>query len=221
LIRPQIYFLFSLLFISISIQSLKAQAQTGIYVGTNLLSLSTKEINSKSALGFDLGFQFITGIHRTGDLFTEIGYSSNSIKLEGNLNNETDFFKFHVQNVNVNFLYNRYLKLPESNKPHIGLQAGISFSILNQWRLKDEEEANYTFGETDYSFFDIQELRPINTHIVGGIEIGFEQYRLNLRYYKTITNPLRQGGDLEEDIGGDSLPHTIALSFTYFWDKFY
>lgn len=221
MIRLQIYFSLFLLLILVSIQTVKAQTQTGIYVGTNILSLTTEEINSERALGFDLGFQFITGIHRTGDLLTEMGYSSNSINLEGNLNNNSEYFKFHVQNFNVNFLYSRYLKLPESNKPHIGLQAGISFSILNQWSLKDEEEANYSFGETDYSFFDIQELRPINTHIVGGIEIGFEQYRLNLRCYKTITNPLRQGGDIEDDIGGDSLPYTIALSFTYFWDKFY
>lgn len=207
----------------ISVSFLSAQSQFGITAGVNRISVNSRDLIAEPGLGYEIGIQNIAGLHRRGDLISEFLYASNGINLTGNLpqDQSTRSFNFSIRNLNINFLYNRYLIIPDSYKPHFAIQGGLSFSVLNGWTSK-EEISGYRFGSSNYELGDFANLSPINAGWIIGIGTGFEQLRINLRYCKLLSNPLKR--TIASAEGFDDMkasPSYVSLSLAYFFDKFY
>lgn len=199
---------------------LNAQSQLGLSIEASKIQLDSPYLKADSNLGLGFGFLAISGIHRTGDLLIDINVAKTTTTLFANPIEDNQSYDFNLHQIHANFLYQRYIIIPNGYKPHLGVRAGAAFSFITGWNNNDELPYDTTFGTANYNVSDFNNLSPFSLGAIIGIEGGFEQIRIALNYHQTTSNFLkREIGSSDHDISFK--PNRIILSVSYLFDKFY
>jgi len=175
--------LIAILFL-LSFLNFYSQTQSGFVVSANQAQIASNDlINVQSGIGFGIGLNILSSIHNSADLISEITYTRKNLSIDGyqdynsNAVNYDNAIKYNIDNVNISFLYNQYLIVPNLNKFNLAVQGGLGVSVsIGEWGHK-ESEAIKSFEPELFSTF-------LRTGISGGIE----QFRITLSYTKTFGN---------------------------------
>jgi len=201
-----------------------SQTQFGYVISVNSSKIESDDLlNVKPGTGFGIGINTLSSIHNSADFIAEATFTRKNISINGYQDfnsNEVEYdsaIKYNIDNINVSFLYNQYIIIPNLNKFNFAIQGGLGISFsTGEWRSKE--------GEADKSF----EPEPISTFLSTGISGGIEQFRVTLSYNKALGNYLN--GVFEDDIPDannsyDSREfkgkhHYFSISLIYYTDIF-
>jgi len=200
------------------------QTQFGYVVSINSSIIESDDLlNIKSGTGFGIGVSALSSIHNSADFIVEATFTKKSISINGyrdfSFNNvEYDnSTKYNIDNINVSFLYNQYLIVPNLNKFNVAIQGGLGISLsTGEWRSKENE------------FIKSIEPEPLSTFLSAGISGGTEQFRITLNYNKAFGNYLN--GVFEDDVPDannsyesrefNAKHYYFSISLTYYTDLF-
>ena len=184
----------------------------GITGGFTLFDITTSDLNTKQGEGFMGGFT-TRGSFRNGfDLIYGIGFFGTNVEIFAKkeiTSIESQYIKYAINSVQINFLGSFNIV-----KNHLSLEFGPVINVNSKLKLDSDQFEDYILdGYTFLKAKEIQDISPVNFHLLGGLTAGIESFRLNVQYQYGLTNMLNKLNDqnLENtDFNGNST--TIVVS---------
>ena len=204
--------------------SVFGQGQSGFTLETNFSLLNTNDLYEvENGIGYGFGLSSLESLYQSADWLFELSYTTQKITAKGYYdyyNNPIDFKdnQFSISNLNLNFVLNQYIIIPDLNKFHFGLQGGFGLNFFNDWKTKNQDN-NFFYDRTN----------KFNSNYIVGISGGTEQLRATIRYYGALTNVFKDLSVGEYDDGSSSTIESrefigklgyISFSITYFTNLF-
>lgn len=189
----------------------------GVTVGYSLFDINTSDFTTKQSDGFNGGFTTRGAFRNNFDLIYGLSFYSNTVEIFGkNPTNsfESQFIDYKLQGVQINFLgsYNII-------RHHLSLEFGPILNISGKMKVKSESLEDYIIdGYTTLVAKDLENVSPVNFHLMGGITGGVESFRVSVQYQYGVTNMLNKLNkeDLEYlDFKGNS--STIIFSLVVYF----
>ncbi|MCF6308433.1 MAG: PorT family protein [Flavobacteriaceae bacterium] len=189
----------------------------GLTGGYSLYDINTSDLNTKQGNGFMAGFTTRGAFRNNFDLIYGLSFYSNKVEIFGrDANNsfETQFIDYKIQGVQINFLgsYNII-------KHHLSIEFGPILNISGKLKVDQEQFEEYILdGYDSLKAVDIEEISPINLHLMGGISGGMETFRVSVQYQYGVFNMLNKLNDKNlENTNFEGNSSTIIFSlFVYF-----
>lgn len=199
-----------------------AQSQLGLTSSVNITSVKSDDLlGIQTSAGFGVGLTALFPFHKTSDWMISMSYNFKGISIEGykNFDNQEVTInsnnRLRIESLDLDFIINQYIIVPENDFFHIGVQAGLGTTLLNTW--KQEEITEVINNDSNFS-----------PYYILGMVGGTEQYRIHFRYNGFLGKPL-------ENLGVDELPDdnnrfdtrlfegtlsNFSISLTYFFKTF-
>jgi len=189
----------------------------GITAGYSLYDIITTDLNTKQGNGFMAGFTTRGAFRNDFDLIYGINFYSNTVEIFGRdaeNNTKTQYIDYKIQGVQINFLgsYNIIEK-------YLSIEFGPILNISGKLKVDQEQFTDYILdGYDTLKAKDIQEISPINLHLMGGISGGMESFRVGIQYQYGVFNMLNKLNDKElENTNFEGNSSTIIFSlYVYF-----
>tara|TARA_A100000171_G_C2140463_1_gene155208 strand:+ start:12213 stop:12890 length:678 start_codon:yes stop_codon:yes gene_type:complete len=167
----------------------------GIQGGISFFDINTSNFVTEQQTGFGAGFTTRGSFRGNLDLIYGLTFFSNKVGVLGsNLAAsplEKQFITYTIPNVQVNFLgsYNII-------KHHFSLEFGPILNVNGKMKVDSPNLENYLLeGYTTLRAQDIEDISPINVHLMGGATVGLESFRLSAHYQYGVTNMLNKLND--------------------------
>ncbi|PHS62279.1 MAG: hypothetical protein COB12_10805 [Flavobacterium sp.] len=189
----------------------------GLTGGYSLYDINTSDLNTKQGNGFMAGFTTRGAFRNNFDLIYGLSFYSNKVEIFGrDANNsfETQFIDYKIQGVQINFLgsYNII-------RHHLSIEFGPILNISGKLKVDQERFEEYILdGYDSLKAVDIEEISPVNLHLMGGISGGMETFRVGVQYQYGVFNMLNKLNDKNlENTNFEGNSSTIIFSlFVYF-----
>lgn len=204
-------------------------SRSGILIGGNEYYSDANFLSSRSKPGFTIGLVTTLPVSEHSEFLAELNYSKFNNEFLGreDMLAEPEWLQFSMDRINFTIVYDYDLLRLLNDDLVFGLNAGPSFSVLNDWNNKDDSKENYLM---DPYLFDAQYMKydtwsqstTINVFGAFGLSARFKNFEANLRYYKGLTNthrnvPLSSG---YMELQGKDNYSTFTLTY-YFEQPFY
>lgn len=192
---------------TIAQRNYKGYNRLGIMGGVTLFDINTTDFQTQQETGFAGGFTTRGAFRNDFDLIYGLSFVANSLSIQG-VNNET--VKLNLQGVQLNFLgsYNII-------KHHLSLEFGPLLNVTGKLTPVSESQENVVVqGYESLTVADLENIAPINFHVLGGITAGLESFRVTAHYQYGVTNMLNRLNDqgLEKtDFEGNSSTIFVGL----------
>ena len=166
----------------------------GITAGYTLFDINTSDFTTNQGGGFLGGFTTRGAFRNNFDLIYGLSFYSNAVEIFGkNPTNsfETQFIDYKLQGVQIKFLgsYNIIMH-------HLSLEFGPILNISGKMKVNSESLEDYIIdGYTTLTAKDLENVSPVNFHVMGGITGGIENFRASVQYQYGVTNMLNKLND--------------------------
>ncbi|WP_432412302.1 hypothetical protein [Rasiella sp. SM2506] len=176
----------------------------GIQGGVSLFDINTSNFVTERQTGFAAGFTTRGSFRNDFDLIYGLTFFSNKVGVLGsNLANspfEKQFITYTIPNVQLNFLGSYNIV-----KHHFSIEFGPILNVNGNMKVDSERLENYILdGYTTLRAQDIEDISPINFHVMGGATVGLESFRLSAQYQYGVTNMFNKLNDQNlENPSGD------------------
>ena len=104
-------------------------------------------------------------------------------------------------------------------KHHFSIEFGPILNVGGNMKLDSERLENYILeGYTTLRAQDIEDISPINFHVMGGATVGLERFRLSAQYQYGVTNMFNKLNDqnLEGDEFKGNSSTIVLMAVVYF-----
>lgn len=162
----------------------------GLQGGISLFDINTSNFVTEQQTGFAAGFTSRGSFRNDFDLIYGLTFFSNKVGILGAPDAASSlgeqFITYTIPNVQINFLgsYNII-------KHHFSIEFGPILNVNGDMKLDSERLENYILdGYTSLRAQDIQDISPINFHVMGGATVGLESFRVSAQYQYGVTNML-------------------------------
>ena len=169
----------------------------GLQAGLSFTDITTSNFTTEQGSGFIGGFTSRGSFRGIFDLIYGINFVSAKVGILAQNGGQDVFVDYTVQGAQINFLGSVNIV-----KHHLSLEFGPVLNVNGKLRLNSERQENYLLdGYEELKAGDIQDIGPINFHVLGGITAGMEDFRVYGHYQYGVTNMLSSLNDngLEED----------------------
>ena len=182
--------LFSLIFQSYSQE--ESFLMSGFFGGTKYGIYKSNDFISTNNIGYELGWTGLSYLHTSGDLLTEVSYSSNQIEIDGYKSSSSDRYGVNIKqntlNISTNYLH--YIKVPDSYNFNIGMFLGLGAYINNNglhytdydYENTADIETVSVFDYPYYEFTNYEKKSIFGVFYQAGILLGVEKIRLKFLY---------------------------------------
>ena len=194
----------------------------GVQAGISFFDINTSHFVTEQQTGFAGGFT-TRGSFRGGfDLIYGLTFFSNKVGILGsNLAHspsERQFITYTIPNVQLNFLGSYNIV-----KHHFSLEFGPILNVNGKMKVDSERLEDYVLdGYTTLRAQDIEDINPINFHVMGGATVGLENFRLSAQYQYGVTNIFGRlnDNDIEKPNGGEDFEGNsstiVLMAVVYF-----
>jgi hypothetical protein len=190
----------------------------GFQGGVTFFDINTSNFVTEQQTGFAGGFTTRGSFRNNFDLIYGLSFYSNKVGILGSeaaaLGINKQFITYTIPSVQLNFLGSYNIV-----KHHFSLEFGPIFNVNGKMKVDSERLENYILdGYTTLKAQDIEDISPINFHVMGGATVGLENFRLSAQYQYGVTNMLRklEDQDLEgENFKGNSSTF-VLMAVVYF-----
>jgi len=176
----------------------------GIQGGVSFFDINTSNFVTEQQTGFGAGFTTRGSFRNNFDLIYGLTFFSNKIGILGSnvaaSPFEKQFITYTIPSVQLNFLGSYNIV-----KHHFSLEFGPILNVNGNMKVDSERLENYILdGYTTLRAQDIEDISPINFHVMGGATVGLESFRLSAQYQYGVTNMLNKLNDQDiENSSGD------------------
>lgn len=184
----------------------------GFTGGITFFDITTSDLKTKQGQSFMGGFTTRGSFRNNFDLIYGIGFYGTKVEIlgrDGTAPLQTQYINYTINSVQINFLgsYNII-------KHHLSLEFGPVLNVNSKLKLDSDQFEDYVLdGYTFLKAKEIQDIGPINFHLLGGLTAGLESFRASVQYQYGVTNMLNKLNDKNieyTDFKGNSA--TIILS---------
>jgi hypothetical protein len=170
-----------------------SQTQASLFSGVSIANINSEDFSDSRAIGLGIGISASMFLTQKSDLIVELGYEFKTFSpsFYNDFNNKPiniNSTSIGINNITISSLYNYYLLTPENNGFYVTAQAGLGTTLYNKWSTDDSELATAFEGGEHFKPF----------YIIGG-SIGFENWRMSVRYNKSFGNILSEVSVLESN----------------------
>ena len=218
-LKKILFVTFTFLFIqqSFSQRNFDHYNRMGITGGYSLYDINTSDLNTKQGDGFIAGFTTRGAFRNKFDLIYGLSFYSHKVEIFGrDAENsfETQFIDYKIQGVQINFLgsYNII-------NHHLSIDFGPILNVSGKLKIEHEQFEEYILdGYTTLKAIDIEEISPVNLHLMGGISGGMETFKVGVQYQYGVFNMLEKLNDKNlENTNFEGNSSTIIFSlYVYF-----
>ena len=169
----------------------------GLHAGLSFTDIRTSNFTTEQGSGFVGGFTSRGSFRGIFDLIYGLNFVSAKVGILAQNSGQDVFVKYSVQGAQINFLGSLNIV-----QHHLSLDFGPVLNVNGKLRLNSESQENYLLdGYEELKAGDIQDIGPINFHVLGGITAGMEDFRVYGHYQYGVTNMLGGLNDngFEED----------------------
>ena len=189
----------------------------GLTGGYSLYDINTSDLNTKQGSGFMAGFTTRGAFRNNFDLIYGLSFYSNKVEIFGrdiDNSSDTQYIDYKIQGVQINFLgsYNII-------RHHLTIDFGPILNISGKLKVDQERFEDYILdGYDTLKAVDIEEISPVNLHLMGGISGGMESFRVGVQYQYGVFNMLNKLNDKNlENTNFEGNSSTIIFSlYVYF-----
>lgn len=189
----------------------------GFQGGISLFDINTSNFVTEQQTGFGGGFTTRGAFRNNFDLIYGITFFSNKVGIFGSENGlgaKRQAISYNIPNVQLNFLGSYNIV-----KHHFSIEFGPILNINGNMKLDSERLENYILdGYNTLRAQDIEDINPVNFHVMGGATVGLESFRLSAQYQYGVTNMLNKLNDQDiegEDFKGNSAT-IVVMAVVYF-----
>ncbi|MAZ72007.1 MAG: hypothetical protein CMC70_02565 [Flavobacteriaceae bacterium] len=189
----------------------------GFQGGISLFDINTSNFVTEQRTGFGGGFTTRGAFRNNFDLIYGITFFSNKVGIFGSENGlgaKRQAISYNIPNVQLNFLGSYNIV-----KHHFSIEFGPILNINGNMKLDSERLENYILdGYNTLRAQDIEDINPVNFHVMGGATVGLESFRLSAQYQYGVTNMLNKLNDQNiegEDFKGNSAT-IVVMAVVYF-----
>lgn len=190
----------------------------GIQGGVSLFNMNTSNFITEQQTGFAAGFTTRGAFRNDFDLIYGLTFFSNKVGILGAptaaSSIEKQFITYTIPNVQLNFLGSYNIV-----KHHFSLEFGPILNVGGNMKVDSERLENYILdGYTTLRAQDIEDISPINFHVMGGATVGVKSLRLSVQYQYGVTNMLNKLNDQDlegEEFEGNSST-ILLMAVVYF-----
>ncbi len=209
---------FSFFFSSYAQRNFDEYNRLGLQGGISLFDINTSNFITEQQTGFTAGFTTRGSFRGNFDLIYGLSFFSNKVGVFGapltTSPLDKQFIDYTIPGVQVNFLGSYNIV-----KHHFSLEFGPVLNVNGKMKVNSEQLENYILeGYTTLRAKDIEDISPINFHVMGGATVGLESFRLSAQYQYGVTNMFSklddknlEGGSFE---GNASM--IVLLAVVYF-----
>lgn len=204
------------------------ESRFGFTAGVNQYYMDADFLFSKSATGFQAGVVSAIEVSRNSEIQVEFNYSRYATELIGRETQLSDpeFIKFNLERINISVIYDYELVHFLKEDIALGLCAGPSISLLNNFKLADDSKSDYLLDPylitPDYLEMDTKnEQTSVNVFGVVGITGRYRNFEANLRYAIGITDPYRVFPGVSRFTEFKGKDDYASLTITYFFGKWF
>ena len=189
----------------------------GIQGGISLFDINTSNFVTEQQTGFAAGFTTRGSFRNNFDLIYGLTFFSNKVGIFGSENGfgtKRQAISYSIPNVQINFLGSYNIV-----KHHFSLEFGPILNVNGKMKIDSERLENYILdGYTTLRAQDIDDISPINFHVMGGATVGLESFRLSAQYQYGVTNFFSKLNDqnLEGDDFKGNTSTIVVMAVVYF-----
>ncbi len=176
----------------------------GVQGGVSLFDINTSNFVTEQQAGFAAGFTTRGSFRGNFDLIYGLTFFSNKVGVLGapltTSPSDKQFITYTIPNVQLNFLGSYNIV-----QHHFSIEFGPILNINGNMKVDSERLENYILdGYTTLRAQDIEDISPINFHVMGGATVGLESFRLSAQYQYGVTNMFNKLNDQNlENPSGD------------------
>jgi len=189
----------------------------GITGGMTLFDITTSDLTTRQGQGIMGGFTTRGSFRGNFDLIYGLGFLGTKVDILARNEAsplETQYISYTISSVQLNFLGSFNII-----KHHLSLEFGPVLNVNSKLKLDSDQFEDYIIdGYTFVKAKEIQDIGPVNFHLLGGLTAGVESFRASVHYQYGVTNMLQKLNDnsLEnKDFTGNSST-IILLAVFYF-----
>lgn len=190
----------------------------GFQGGVSLFDINTSNFVTEQQTGFAAGFTTRGSFRNNFDLIYGLTFLNTKVGILGApvaaSNVQKQFITYTMPNVQINLLGSYNIV-----KHHFSIEFGPILNVNGDMKVDSERLENYILdGYTTLRAQDIEDISPINFHLMGGASVGVESVRLSAQYQYGVTNMLSKLGDQDiegEDFKGNSST-IVLMAVVYF-----
>ncbi len=160
-----------------------SQTQFSLYAGTSFSNINSEDFTDSGAIGLGIGVSSAVLLTQKSDFIIEFGYEYKSLSTSSYYNFENKETVINnpigINNIALTSLYNYFILTPEDNNFYLTAQAGLGTTVYNSWTSDDPDLSSA-----------LETADPFKLFYVLGTSIGFESFRIALRYNKNFGNML-------------------------------
>ncbi|MGV3461677.1 MAG: outer membrane beta-barrel protein [Flavobacterium sp.] len=209
-------------------QLLDIESRLGVTAGANQYYMNADFLFSRSATGFQVGVVSSMEVSKNSEIQVEFNYSRYSTELIGReteLSN-SEWIKFNLDRFNLSVIYDYELVHFLKEDIALGLCAGPSMAMLNDFKIDDDSKSHYLldpyYVPADYLEMDTKnEQTSINVFGVVGITGRYRNFEANLRYAIGITDVYRVFPGVSAYTEFTGKDNYGSLTLTYFFGKWF
>lgn len=198
----------------------------GVTAGYTNYVLDSNVLFTKSQPGYLIGIMSTVQFTDNLELSIGVNYVHHRMIFIGkkDLEAEPEELEFKLENIDVPFILNyNFLNLDNDNLK-IGVNAGFTVSIFQQYLPSDSSKENYILEplnlKVKYLSFDKEnETISLNTYVPVGLSVEYHHFACNLRYNFGLSDPFRQAPFYNNAYTTKAKQNYFSLSFTYFFDN--
>lgn len=197
----------------------------GVSLSGNNYITDTNFLFTKSKPGYGVSLIGTAIFSEKFELMMELNYSRNFMTILGRADyyEKPEELKFNLDKFNIPILIN-YNFLNLNDDWYFGVELGPSISLMNNFILLDESKEDYLIDpyylKVSYLEFDNQnEKFSINVFGAVGLSAEYRQIMMNLRYYRSITDPYRVAPFYSPYFKPKGTDSYFTLSVSYFFDE--
>lgn len=193
----------------------------GIQGGVSLFDINTSNFVTEQQTGFGAGFTTRGSFRNNFDLIYGLTFFSNKVGILGSpvaaSPLEKQFITYTIPSVQLNFLGSYNIV-----KHHVSIEFGPILNVNGNMKVDSAQLEDYILeGYTTVRAQDIEDISPINFHVMGGATVGLESFRLSAQYQYGVTNMLNKLNDQDiekrngEEFKGNSAT-IVIMAVVYF-----
>jgi hypothetical protein len=184
----------------------------GITGGITFFDITTSDLKTKQGQGLAGGFTARGSFRNKFDLIYGIGFYGTKVEILAKkeiASTETEYVNYAINSVQIKILGSYNIV-----KHHLSLEFGPVLNVNSKLKLDSDQFEDYVLdGYSILKAKEIQDISPVNFHLLGGLTAGLKSFRLSVQYQYGVTNMLNKlnSNNLENtDFKGNSA--TIVVS---------
>ena len=169
----------------------------GVSAGLSLFDINTSDLVTQQGNGFTGGFHTRGAFYNFIDLIWGLDFYQNNLDVAAFnpeiANGTAEFLKYTHQSVQLKFLGSANLI-----QDYVTIEAGPVLNINGKLKLDNDNFEDYIVGGYQtLRASEIQDISKVNFHVMGGITVGVERFRVSAQYQYGVTNTLKNLNDKE------------------------